>query len=292
MPRALSLKTFLVSVLLTAAAHAEPVAFHFSGTIDTSLSGDGANEFDFAPIPNGSVFSGCLSYETDTTPTSTALSPEGDLAIYDPLTSTELAIETAAGTFSGTAANSFAVVFTGLNYNGLYAASQPDLFPAGWSDDGWSYLSVLLRNPRGSTEPLSSLELPTSIDLESVSARSVVFEFQTGVTYPGGTMTRAFQVWGDIQAGAWSSGTCGAVDTDGDGLLDPDDACPNSAELPVDETGCSVSDLVPCDGEYSSKGAYVTAVTAVARAFFERGLLTRDEFADVVKRAAKSNCGG
>jgi DNA-binding beta-propeller fold protein YncE len=90
----------------------------------------------------------------------------------------------------------------------------------------------------------------------------------------------------------------GTRDADGDGVDDPLDACPGTApgDL-VGADGCSVSQRCPCAGprdglEWPNHGAYVTCVTRVRPEFVAAGILTRREAAAVVRRAARSQCGG
>ena len=81
-------------------------------------------------------------------------------------------------------------------------------------------------------------------------------------------------------------------DSDGDGVPDENDACPNTAPGdPVDAHGCSVSQLVPCDGDWNSHGDYVSAIVATANDFLEAGLLTEAQRDALVQAAAQSVCG-
>lgn len=99
-----------------------------------------------------------------------------------------------------------------------------------------------------------------------------------------------------MPGGDWEAFVAGdrdcPVDTDGDGLYDEDDACPNTApgEI-INASGCSVNDLNPCDGDWKNHGAYVSSVVKTAQAFRAAGLLTNAQYADLVSTAAKSDCG-
>ncbi len=82
------------------------------------------------------------------------------------------------------------------------------------------------------------------------------------------------------------------VDTDGDGVPDFLDRCPNTpAGSVVDADGCGISQLAPCDRRWRNHGEYVNAVERVASHFFREGLITRAEMRSLVKQAAESDCG-
>jgi len=86
-------------------------------------------------------------------------------------------------------------------------------------------------------------------------------------------------------------------DSDGDGVPDAQDNCPNTpAGVAVDAHGCSIDQLVPCAGPVSggtwkNHGAYVSAVAKTAEAFLAEGLITEEEKDALVSAAARSNCG-
>ena len=276
--------------LIVETASAEPVALHFSGTVRTSLYGDVINgEFDWSTLPNGSAVSGCLSYDAAQAPTNVVL--DGQVAVFYPLSASEVFVDTVAGRFANPAdVEAFGQAFTGPAYNGYSFAVQPMVMPAGWTSDQ-AYLAIQLYNDFQAGAPVSALQLPTDLDVTSVSTRDVVLDFLMGVTNDVESTTRRIQVRATLESGTWTAGSCAAVDSDGDGLLDPEDACPNSPELPVDATGCSVSDLVPCSGNYGSHGAYVAALAQASRSFVEQGLLTPQQRQALLKNAAQSSCG-
>ena len=89
----------------------------------------------------------------------------------------------------------------------------------------------------------------------------------------------------------------GDTDADGDGVPDSADACPNTpAGAIVNAEGCSIDQLVPCDGPASggtwkNHGAYVAAFARAAEQFAEQGLITEDQKDDLVEAAAVSKCG-
>ena len=81
-------------------------------------------------------------------------------------------------------------------------------------------------------------------------------------------------------------------DADGDGVPDEEDECENTGpgEI-VDETGCSINDLCPCDDPWRNHGAYVTCVVRAAHDFFRAGLITGKEKGEIISEAARSDCG-
>jgi len=81
-------------------------------------------------------------------------------------------------------------------------------------------------------------------------------------------------------------------DSDLDGVLDEADLCPDTpAGAVVDATGCSIEQLVPCEGEWKNHGEYVSAVAQTAIAFAAQGLISEAEIGAIVSAAARSNCG-
>jgi len=95
-------------------------------------------------------------------------------------------------------------------------------------------------------------------------------------------------------------GICDASDdTDGDGITDVSDICPNTSPATVVDpaTGCSVAQLVPCAGPFSSSepwqdhGEYVASVTQTAQDFVDQGLITDAEKSALVVAAGQSDCG-
>jgi hypothetical protein len=86
-------------------------------------------------------------------------------------------------------------------------------------------------------------------------------------------------------------------DNDGDGVLDDFDQCPGTpAGDIVNAQGCSIAQLVPCEGPVSggtwmSHGQYVRAVLQTANTFLRADLITRREWKQSVTNAARSRCG-
>jgi endoglycosylceramidase len=102
------------------------------------------------------------------------------------------------------------------------------------------------------------------------------------------------------------------VDTDGDGIADACDSCPNdplddadgdgvcgdidncpttAAGDLVDRDGCSIADLCPCENDWKSHGAYVRCVAHASNDFRDSGLISGREKGEIVSTAAKAECG-
>ena len=70
------------------------------------------------------------------------------------------------------------------------------------------------------------------------------------------------------------------------------DQCPDT--LPgevVNTNGCSIAQLVPCDGPWKNHGHYVMRVRLVSTQFVKASLLTRKQQRALIKEAVHSNCG-
>jgi hypothetical protein len=81
-------------------------------------------------------------------------------------------------------------------------------------------------------------------------------------------------------------------DDDGDGVSDGIDSCSGtSANALVNASGCSIDDLAPCSGSWKNHGAYLVAYTLVVIRFHEQRLLSWQEAAKLIARAALSSCG-
>ena len=81
-------------------------------------------------------------------------------------------------------------------------------------------------------------------------------------------------------------------DSDGDGVPDSRDLCPDSPTgAIVDANGCSIDQLAPCDGPWRNHGEYVSSVAQHASEFVRAGLITEAQRAVIVTRAARSDCG-
>jgi hypothetical protein len=83
-----------------------------------------------------------------------------------------------------------------------------------------------------------------------------------------------------------------SLDSDGDGVADTDDQCPNTpAGAIIDASGCSIPQLVPCDGPWSSHGEYVRVLSAVTASFVEAGLITEAQRRAILRVGQTSDCG-
>jgi len=81
-------------------------------------------------------------------------------------------------------------------------------------------------------------------------------------------------------------------DCDGDGVPDKQDVCLNTPPgAVVDASGCSIEQLVPCDGPWKNHHEYVKAVKEAAKRFSKERLIPKEEEKLIVKDAEKSNCG-
>ena len=88
------------------------------------------------------------------------------------------------------------------------------------------------------------------------------------------------------------------ADVDGDGVDNDTDACPASVlGQPVNAGGCTIGQLVPCEGPLGSNitwrnhRAYVSAVRDAATLFYRSGLISRIQLKAYVDEAQASSCG-
>lgn len=84
----------------------------------------------------------------------------------------------------------------------------------------------------------------------------------------------------------------GETDADNDGVPDSLDNCLGTppGEV-VDANGCSIEQLVPCDGPWKNHGQYVSAIAHVTKEFVAQGLITEQQRAEIIVTAAQSDCG-
>ena len=86
-------------------------------------------------------------------------------------------------------------------------------------------------------------------------------------------------------------------DSDGDGVPNDNDQCPNTPPgNVVDANGCSIDQLCPCGGPESGSpwknhGQYVSCAAKNAESFLASGLITEDQKDMIVEAAAQSSCG-
>jgi len=89
----------------------------------------------------------------------------------------------------------------------------------------------------------------------------------------------------------------GETDEDADGVPDSSDLCPDTTPGDVvNSNGCSIDQLVPCNGPASggtwkNHGQYVSSVAHAAADFLAQGLISQDEKDAIVAAAAQSKCG-
>ncbi len=83
-----------------------------------------------------------------------------------------------------------------------------------------------------------------------------------------------------------------AEDFDADGVPDLRDVCANTPPGDVvNDTGCSIGQLAPCDGPWQSHGEYVQAITEISKDFLRSGLISREQRTAIIRQAAESDCG-
>jgi hypothetical protein len=89
----------------------------------------------------------------------------------------------------------------------------------------------------------------------------------------------------------------GDLDSDGDGVPDSVDQCPDTpAGGIINASGCTIDQLVPCEGPSSggtwkNHGQYVSAIAHVSNTFKKDGLISGREKGQIVSTAARSDCG-
>lgn len=89
----------------------------------------------------------------------------------------------------------------------------------------------------------------------------------------------------------------GETDADADGVPDSLDQCADTpTDTIVNADGCSIDQLVPCDGPISggtwkNHGQYVSAIAHVSKTFRQQGLISGRDRGHIVSTAARSDCG-
>ena len=86
--------------------------------------------------------------------------------------------------------------------------------------------------------------------------------------------------------------TVGDGDDDNDDVLNANDEClaTGPGEV-VNDVGCSISDLCPCDNVWKNHGGYVQCVAHASEEFLAEGLITYDVKDSIVSDAGRSDCG-
>jgi hypothetical protein len=81
-------------------------------------------------------------------------------------------------------------------------------------------------------------------------------------------------------------------DSDGDGVNDTNDDCPNTSGGAItDAHGCSIAQLVPCDGKWRNHGQYFLTLLKVSTRFYKVGLIPRKEWKLILREGLRSDCG-
>lgn len=96
-----------------------------------------------------------------------------------------------------------------------------------------------------------------------------------------------------------SEGDACDIDDDNDGVVDIADVCPASTpgEAVDAVSGCTLSQLCPCEGERGSTepwrnhGMHVSCVAKSTKVFVSQGLITQTQKGYIVSAAAESSCG-
>jgi len=84
----------------------------------------------------------------------------------------------------------------------------------------------------------------------------------------------------------------GETDQDNDGVPDSVDQCPDTPPGSiVNSDGCSIDQLVPCDGPWKNHGQFVSTMAHVTKEFEREGLITRGQRSALILEAAHSDCG-
>jgi hypothetical protein len=113
-----------------------------------------------------------------------------------------------------------------------------------------------------------------------------------GTSYSPTSGTKTSPYFGGIDYWLVKLGPEGPCDSDGDGVPDDQDECPNTpAGVVVNGQGCSIEQIVPCDGPWKNHGEFVRAMTEVVMAFIRDGIISRKEGRDILQQAARSDCG-
>jgi hypothetical protein len=106
--------------------------------------------------------------------------------------------------------------------------------------------------------------------------------------YVGGSFLTA----GGKVSGFVARAFVGEADEDNDGVPDSRDQCPGTPPgAIVNADGCSLEQLVPCDGSWKNHGQYVSAIAHASKEFVEQGLITEQQQEDIISAAARSDCG-
>lgn len=143
------------------------------------------------------------------------------------------------------------------------------------------------------------------VDLTDLSVPTGNMQSYSGGCYSGSPYSPTSLTYTDVRISPVGGGLfvarlsiIAALDSDRDGVPDdPTDQCPGTADgAVIDAQGCSIDQLVPCDGPTSggywkNHAQYVSAVDETAGVFLENDLITIDQKRAIVKAAVRSSCG-
>jgi len=127
--------------------------------------------------------------------------------------------------------------------------------------------------------------------------------FGNGFNFPLGPISALTgTITGTLQSGesinvSFSQSHSGQIilssgDEDGDGVPDINDDCPGTlANEVVNENGCSIDQLCPCETQWRNHGQYVSCIARAAEDFVAAGLITGAEQGAIVSEAGRSSCG-
>ena len=127
--------------------------------------------------------------------------------------------------------------------------------------------------------------------------------FGNGFNFPLGPISALTgTITGTLQSGesinvSFSQSHSGQIilssgDEDGDGVPDINDDCSGTlANEVVNENGCSIDQLCPCETQWRNHGQYVSCIARAAEDFVAAGLITGAEQGAIVSEAGRSSCG-
>ena len=134
-----------------------------------------------------------------------------------------------------------------------------------------------------------SYPIPTTFLGRFELTRKQVVELQTGQWFANATFATTDEVplpYDTIR------GQILPVDSDEDGVPDYLDQCPNTPSAAiVDANGCSIAQLVPCNGPWKNHHEYVKQVKEQAFRFWKEQRISGHERNGILKQAEESVCG-
>jgi hypothetical protein len=170
------------------------------------------------------------------------------------------------------------------SFIGNGSASLALFAPGGWSD-----LQGIVRiTMNAGTVQVGQLKF--SVTKSGIGHQGTI-EFVPITPVPsGGPRVIPVDVYGPIGTDSWFA--IKDTDTDGDGVPDDRDHCPDTPRgQVVDVDGCSIDQLAPCDRNWRNHGEFVRHFRAVIANFYRSGLVTAETASALVRLAAQSECG-